>query len=347
MALLWIDGMEGYDSSTDANLLENVKAAGSFNIAYGRRSGQQGYYANTDGSYYQAGWSGNPQTVVVGFAFYLNSSSIPSYSITRYLTSFFDAYEGNLHVRVFVNSSRLIEFRTNAGSILATSSGHSIQGYTWYYLEIKITISNTVGQITCEVNSDEVLNTAASLDTCNGSNEYAGAVECRRISVMSIMFDDLYVCDTTGSKNNDFLGDCRVDPVRPNAIGSHGDFSPSAGDNWQNTDDLYGPDGDSTYNDGELLGDQDSYNLGPLVALTGSAIYGLKNVITARKTDVGARKVKILTVSGGSDYLAPDEHTLSDSYLTKTQIYEDNPDDAADWEDADINAMEVGIEITE
>jgi hypothetical protein len=37
--------------------------------------------------------------------------------------------------------------------------------------------------------------------------------------------DDLYVCDSTGSTNNTFLGDVRVDTVRPIGAGNYSEFS--------------------------------------------------------------------------------------------------------------------------
>ena len=85
--------------------------------------------------------------------------------------------------------------------------------------------------------------------------------------------------------------------------------------------------------------------MGALPAPSGTTIHGFKSQITVRKTDAGARKCKLLTRAGTTDQLGS-EIALSDTYLTHTEIYEDNPDDAAAWEDADINAVEVGVEIT-
>ena len=78
---------------------------------------------------------------------------------------------------------------------------------------------------------------------------------------------------------------------------------------------------------------------------TVQTIHGFKSQITVRKTDAGSKQCKILTRSGTTETLGS-AITLSDTYKTYTEIYEENPDDSAAWEDADINAVEVGVQIT-
>jgi len=347
MALLWFDGFESYEAGTDIAALSPLLSQYSTVIgAYGRRGGNA-IFMNGINDWHMVKVSGTPATIVCGFAIYLPSETTPVYSPTAIWIRLDDASEGgNTHLKFYINGSRLIEVRNNALTLLGTTSGHTIDGNTWYYIEIKATISDTVGQITINVDEVERLSTMADKDTLNGSNAYVGGVKLGGVNgPTAIYYDDLYILDDSGTKNNDFLGDVRVDVLRPNGAGTYTDFTPSAGSNYENVDEAFGPDDDTTYNDGSTVADQDSYALENLPAPAGTTIYGVKSQITVRKTDAGSRECKLLTRAGTTDDLG-DTIILSDSFTTHTKIFEDNPDDSADWEDADVNGMEVGVEIT-
>ena len=125
--------------------------------------------------------------------------------------------------------------------------------------------------------------------------------------------------------------------------GSNTGFAPSAGSNFENVDETPGPDDDGTYNDGDALNEKDSYAMDDLSA--GGTIYALKHQMTVKKTDAGTVGVKPLIRVGGSDYVGS-EVMLTTDYTTETQIWEDNPDDSNPFEEADVNAIEAGMQIT-
>lgn len=351
MALLWFDGFESYGSIGDLDIMPNLEYYDiyfGFSTLYGRRDSR----GMTMSQYcrYVAEVTGSPSSIVVGVAFKIVGGAPGAYSSFYSVISILDAFPAispaaNKHLSVSVNASRVLEVRHGDGTLIATSSGHTMLNDVWYYLEVKATISDSVGQVTINVDEQEVLSTSANKDTCNGSNAYVGSVWLANTSgINSTYFDDFYICDTSGSKNNDFLGDIRIDAVRPDGAGTHTDFTPSTGSNYQNVDETY-PDDDTTYNDGDTVGYQDSYGLPALPSPVGTTIYGVKDQITVRKTDAGAMQCKLLTVQGGSDYLG-DTIQLSDSFTTHARIMENNPDDSAAWEDADISSGELGVEIT-
>ena len=345
MTLLWFDGFESYADSIDANRLSNIYTAGLvYGTLYGRNN--RGVRLDGTGDYWTCKVTDTPATVIFGCVFKLNTTILPSYSFTYPFVTFYDAFPtGNIHLKFHLNSSRLIEVRNSADALIATTSGHSINANTWYYLEIKAKISDTVGQITININDVEVLSTSADKDTQNGTNAYVEAIGIKKVYNVDTHIDDLYICDTSGSQHNDFLGDKRVDPVRSDAAGTYTQFTPSAGSNYQNVDETPGPDDDTTYNDDGTVGHKDSYNMGLLPSPAGTTIHGFKSQITVRKTDAGSRKCKPLTRSGTTDTLGT-EIVLSDSFTTHFEIYEDNPDDSEAWADADINAVQVGVEVT-
>jgi hypothetical protein len=346
MALLWFDGFENYENAADVQALSNLDIGGSyFNFGdYGRRSSRGSNV--TQNSNYKAEVTGSPDTIIIGFALYLVSTSNPTYHASYPLIRIYDAWPISLiHLKIHVNSSRLIEVRDNANTLLGTTSGHTLAHSTWYYVEIKAKISNTVGQVTINVDEVERLSTSADKDTQNGSNAYAGSILLTNVYNLTTKHDDLYICDDSGSKNNDFLGDIRVDPLRSDAAGAYTQFTPSAGNNYENVDEVY-PDDNTTYNEHGTLNNKDTYNLESLPSPPASAtIHGFKSQITVRKTDAGAKEAKMLTRSGTTDML-DSTINLSDTFTTHAKIYEDNPDDSAAWEDADINAVQVGVQVT-
>ena len=205
-------------------------------------------------------------------------------------------------------------------TLIGTSSGLTFDYGAWYYFEMKFKLADSPdGYITLWLNGNQILN-ETSIDLLEGSDAYARRFIFRGVcSHLDVCFDDLYILDTDGdAPYNDRLGDIRVDAIRPSGAGSHTEFTPSAGSNYENVDGDY-PDDDTTYNDGDTTNDEDSYAMDNLPSPSGTTIYGVKSQITARKTDAGDRKCKIIRRVGGSDYLG-DEETLSDSFQTFTKI---------------------------
>lgn len=345
MALIWFDGFESYDVDGDMNkvssdLISSVVASG------------MAYVAGRNGRAIGSTWTGNEvrynfvstyQTLIVGFAMQKYEAGDPS-PHTSYLP--FAFRDGTTHQIAFApNASGELNIYRGT-TLIDTTTGLDLTTDEWVFLEFKVTIDNSSGSLEIIKNGSIEIYNDTGMDTQQTGNAYVDNIWFSVIaSNKDVKFDDLYVLDTTGSKNNDFLGDIRVDAIRPNAEGTYTEFTPSAGDNFENVDETYGPDEDTTYNSGTNVGDQDTYNLGALEDLGGTTIHGVKSQITVKKSDAGSREVKILTRSGTTDDLGS-TITLATGYTTPTKIYEDNPDDAAAWEDSDVNALEVGVEVT-
>lgn len=292
------------------------------------------------------GWltGSTDNTFVFGIALYQYEAGTPSSNNSYPLIKFRDD-ASNLHLKFLVNSSGLIEVKDSANTLLGTTSGHQVQYRTWTFIEIKVVISNTVGQVTIEVDEVERLSTAANLDTLNGSNAYVGEVMVYGLyNNLETYFDDAHFCDGAETNRNDLLGDLKVDALFVSGAGSHTEFTPSAGSNFQNVDEAQSDD-DSTYNDGDTTNDEDSYAMDNLSSPAGSSILGVRVVATIRKTDAGSRKAKLIGRFNGTDYYGSEED-LSDSYKIFTKIWDQNPDDSADFEDADVNGMEAGLKVT-
>ena len=348
MSLIWLDGFETWNDAADLQVIDALydTSSASTGDTYGRKDrglnlGSQfsNYYMKLPNTH------ADNTTVILGCAYKSISSGNWNYDYSNPQWAFYDT-DGNRHVSIHSKgSSRLFEVRDYSEAVIGTGTFEMILN-VWYYIEIKVAISDTVGVVQMRFNEQALDIDLSGQDTLNGSNGYVGRIRMYGgTEYKGFAVDDLYVCNAQGTKNNDFLGDVRIDAVRPDGDGNYTDFDPSAGSNYENVDETY-PDDDTTYNDSQdvAAGEQDSYAMESLDVL-GTTIHGVKDQITVRKTDSGARSAKILTVQGGSDYLG-DTIVLSDSFTTHTRIMEDNPDDAAAFVEADITSGEVGVEVT-
>ena len=353
MALLWFDGFETYENFVDAGVVSSAYFA-SFNSTdnaqttfgdYGRRSSRGIRDLRADyywGFILQSGLDINE--FVLGFAFEQDESGVRSINTGEPFIAIFEG--ANYHLSVCVTPEGNFSVYRNLSTLLGTSSGATVQVRVYHFFEIKFLIHGSVGYVTIWLDNLQILS-LTNQNTLQGSNAWADQFRFRGIhNNLTTLYDDLYLLSTSGSAPcNDRLGDIRVDVQRPDGAGIHTDFTPSAGSNYENVDETY-PDDDTTYNDGSTIGNQDSYGLPALPSPpAGATIYGVKDQITVRKTDAGTMGVKILTVQGGSDYLS-EEFALTDTFTSPARVMENNPDDSAAWEDADISGGEVGVEIT-
>lgn len=275
-------------------------------------------------------FSDHPTTLITGAAWYLGGLN------TTVLEFFDDA--NNRHLSITVDNDGTLRVRrgTGSGTILGSSSPGLIVTNAWEYIEVKATINDTTGAVEVRVNGVTRIN-LTNVDTANSANVYIGAIRWSNGYI-----DDLYVNDTTGPRNNDFMGDIRVETLFVNAAGDVTQWTPSAGSNYQNVDDPT-PDEDSTYNESANVGDQDLYNLDSLVTSSGS-IKSVQVMARMRKTDAGTREACLITKSG-STTTEGDTEALSTSYVTYRSLLEINPDTGNPWTIAEVNALQAGAKV--
>jgi len=331
MSLIWFDGFEGYSTYADGNGLVGGGLTSLqmtddqlFHSDYARYSGYgMRVFSEAVQGVYKATFASSPATVILGVAVKkAESGSVSGTGIlSRALITFYDGVDEQAGVEVHGSELRILREYNN---VLGTTVGAGLDYNVWRYIEIKITIDNSAGVFEVRSNGVVVAN-LTGIDTQATANAQATGFHLGAgvgQSYCDYYFDDLYVLDTNGAQCNDFLGDVRIDAVRPNGAGTHTDFTPSAGANYENVDEEPGPDDDTTYNEATTIGDQDSYAMESLPSPAGTTILGVKSQVAARKTDAGTRKAKVLTRAGTTDNLGSEE-SLLDSYSAMADIMED------------------------
>ena len=188
----------------------------------------------------------------------------------------------------------------------------------------------------------------SGVDTQSSANAYANLILLGGTAgaASSIgYFDDFYLCDTSGSYNNDFLGDVVIETSMPNAVGSNNDWTALGGSSHYLEVDEASVDGDTSYVYTATASARDTYGLTDISASGGTVMAVAVNVV-AEKDGTDTRGIKPV-VKSSTSYAQGAETILSlGSYLSIQSIFETDPSTTSAWTESGVNAMEAGVDLT-
>jgi hypothetical protein len=334
MALLFMDGFDHYT----VNQRPDKKWTGSSFItissSYARFSGQ-GLFI-TSGGYAQLCDIGvNKSTIYFGMAVKKISGGNPAVSTSYPLLMFLDE-SGVNQVLLCVNSAYGIVAYDGSPSLLGSSSDGVIPDQKWFYLEVKVTISATVGEVTARVNETQVLN-LTSQDTKNGS-DYIRQFRITAINMnLDTNFDDIYIDDAQ------FHGDCRIRTFMPDSIsGTNNDFTASAGNKDECVDEAQSNE-DTDYITSDTVNNKQTFGI-----TTGAlgTVIGIQLNNHCKLDEAGTRKITPLIRSNSTNYSGTETDQIPADYNFESEIFEDDPDDSNPWTQTKLEAAEFGLEIT-
>jgi len=330
MALLWIDGFDHYTSGQQSRFYEEAGYA-EFNTSI-KRTGSQSCRPYDNGPGF-AKYINNTQTLIIGAALYINETTYPT-SSSDFLVKFSDLSTDQCSVRWGPNGR--IELWRGSNKIDQTDIlVYPLQ--QWFYFEVKVTFS-TNGSWTVRINK-QVVRSVSGINTIQSSNSYANKVAIGT-SARNTYWDDYYICDTTGSYNNDFLGDIKVVTVYPNAEGSSLEWTPSTGSTHYTLLDEATPNDDTDYVYTSTAGATETANFQD-VNLVGS-IAGIMHVACIRKDDAGTRTAALICKIGSNVYEGS-EISIGNSYTFLKQLREVDPSTNLPWSITGFNAAEFGV----
>jgi len=343
MSLLWIDGFEKYGptgaSASPSYVFHQKYNSNADEQHFDILSGSTGKGLKLGSSFTTPYLTTDP-TIIIGFAFKTPGVDSDGWDVIFGLKdAYLDSGSNNFaNASIIINSNGLT---TNEISFLvetdvkATSNNVDIQLDTWYYLEAKIYKHSTNGTANIKIDGEEVV--SFSGDTYSGSFDHYGMVYFT--SENDRTFDDLYICDGSGSKNNDFLGTCNVKCLSPSSDAS-GNWTPSTGN------DLY-----AVINEDELNSDYISSNtsneqtLVELDNFTESNIKGIGITIDSKVTGNINKYTNLITQNGTGNI---QEHSAVspglDMLMSSIRIMEENSD-GDDWDSSTINSLRIGVEV--
>ena len=330
MSLLFIEGFDHYTTPSQKWL-----ASGSSTIAAGpARNGAGGITLGAGGNITKH-FGGQYAEMIMGFAWKPNGAG-SGQDICRFMDS------SSIQMTVAENANGSYSIKRNA-TIINTSAIGLITLSAWHYIEFRVLFHGTAGSYVLKVNGVEIFN-VTGVDTNQSANNFATGI-CL-FAGGSSAFDDVYVLTTSGTYNNTFLGDVKVETLLPNGVGSFDDWSPvGAIANWSANDEA-APNSETDYSLGDL-GDSLLFAMGNLAAVSGS-IPGVQISAFARKDNAGFRSVKQLQKpSAGSAVQVSADIPLLDTYGYSPRIYDRSVAESnAAWTIAAVNGMQVGAEVT-
>jgi len=340
MALIWIDGFEGYTtvgSLSDALVARRYAYTTGLNLAtivagrlsaYAIRLGSTGAIATPSLT--------TDDTLIIGASIYIGSMS----TVFGPTIALYDGGTLGISLRLTTGGGVAVYKDT---TLLATSS--NILGVNrWYFLELKVTCAVS-GMYEVRLNGQSILSDSG-LDTKAGAHDYYDIVRLSThiSSSTSITIDDLYICDSTGSNNNDFLGPCRVAVLNPTSDSAvnWSTVYPALTDHYADVDDGAAAD-DTTYVEDATTGHRDLFEYEDLATLT--SINGISINTTCRVTDVTPIDLKTVAQSNSTDDTFTPQSISSTSYVTVAQISVLDPNTNDVWVVSDLNSALFGFEV--
>jgi hypothetical protein len=355
MALVWMDGFDWLDemaSATDAaeclkkryGSVNNDAASPDGQIVEGRGGlGQAlmlGWYAQYLGTHHLNEAETGGDTIIFGYAFKS--------------TAF---YNSQAVCEVYRNQTRAgyLKFYTDAtmqwvpnGDIFA--SGILANG-GWNYLECRVTVANgSGGAITIRLNGRQVYEKLGfdSTSTSDGWTHFRLKGHGTGSAI-----DDLYICNTEGAENNDFLGDIRVLRSNPSADFSTGWDQAGGGGHFEEIDDqpLSAGLGGEPWTDADYIEDDTPGNkclfeyeaVAP--GFINQDVKGLQLATAVKVTNTQSMHLKSILLSGTTEVDLSDDSLMWDTYQPVVSISELDPDTTDPWTVTGINATKFGVEV--
>jgi len=324
MALRWLESFDHADAATYGDKYQEWNGTIT--------TGRTGNGSKTSGNavVFRRTFDAAAQTWIVGLAWKC-TPALASNSILEIR----DGASVQIKLKMDAGQAKILVYRGNF-TLLGTVPKILSPG-VWYYIECKVTIDNSAGALEVRIDGTSEL-TLTGVDTQDTGNASADAIAIGGHA--SFVFDDVYICDGTGSANNDFLGDVKVMPYRPNGAGTYSQWTPTAGANYECVDEPT-PNEDTDYNSTDTAGNRDSYAFED-APTSGYSIVGIQINERVRKDDALSHNVQPFIRRGTTDYDLASEAVPS-SYAYVCRVQETDPSTSALWTAAGFNAAEFGI----
>ena len=354
MALLKVFGMDLYADTTDFFAEPDWTAITDTNISIQTNQGRFGA-----GALRLIGAGGLEDRVALDVGsnvttlYFGGSFKIANYNHDTTILRFLEG--ANEHVRLDIsNVNNMIELVVNG----TLRHRFDVTLGFWHRMDVRLVVDNSTGILDILIDGNFGTDSSgffggdfigvSSLydgDTQSGANAYTNTIEFVSSPAASleteILWDDITLNDDTGTINNTFLGDIRIQTIRPNADTLQIDMTPSSGlINSSLVDDSPGPDLNDFVSP-DTVADKDLYAATNVV--TGfNNIHGVQVKAFGQGGDVGTQTIRLITKSGVTEGFSGTQTLAAQQF--HNFIFETDPDTSAAWIENNVNAIEIGVE---
>ena len=358
MALMWMEGFETFGTTTGA--AGSAAVAAGMARKYGDLGGVSSHAHNlTDpelapgrnGGYSLRGKSvlgtqvfsrsvgtGNTptnDTWIVGMA-----AKFPSFPDDVKILRIGRDY-GNFSLQL--SSTGQIAAVAGYSTVLAETPAPVLSTDTWHYVEVKVVIHSTAGSYEIRVDGVTVLSDTGVNTRGNGADS---EIVQFHFEVVDQQFDDIYICNIDGTKNNDFLGRVVIEGIFPNADGDSGDWTPSSGTDHSAMVSDNPADDDTSYVQSSTQDAEDLYAYTDLSTITTETILGVMVNTDVRMNEFpGNLDIKQPVKSGTTTADGDAANIDINTYEHVHRIVEDDPATAAAWTGSGVNNAQFGIKV--
>lgn len=242
----------------------------------------------------------------------------------------------------------VVTFGPGGAIIYEAPMSSALHVRTWYQVEMKVKIRrDATGSIEVRLNGQTII---------NETNVRTGGTGTEPVTEFAIIgpggagktwHDDTYLCDTSGARNNNFLGDVRNFEQVPEADGFFTGWTPLSGtDHFAMVNEIP-PDSNTSYVSADTPGQTDTY----LFPLTGATlpitIPCRQALLFAEKDAIGAITVANALRESAMDTSGPTDFSPAvNTYAYTREVYDANPVTGGSWGTADLTLCEMGQVIT-
>lgn len=333
MALKWLDGAEAWSDSGFAARAYADTAAVSTSTA---RVSPGTRCWSLNGGRMKTPSLGVQNTWVIGFGLLINS-------VILFQCRLFSGSSEQCRIEV-ENSGGLPRFKLVRGTTtLATSS--TFAAAQWHYFELKVDVLTSGATVELRRNEVTILS-ASGLNLANTGANGADAVGFGYQATGTSQIDDIYICDSTGSVNNNFLGDSVCMGILPQTEGHLNEFTPSTGtDNAALVDETSGTQ-TTDFVSSDTNGQQDYYVMADLPPTGLGTIYGVRLSGSWAMATTGTRVARYRYYNGSTEFTIGANISAATTVVVELpQISELNPDTGVPWVKTDIDNAEFGVEV--
>lgn len=350
MATLYACGFDLFTSTSDANLdgWALTGGGGGGTVAVDTANGRFGatniaYTRGNSAGNNPIGWVRTIGTVstqfYVGFA--MNAVTINSATT---IVELLDTGSVQLSLFLFIDGSLTLQ-RSNS-TTLGTAPAGTVTYNGYHYYEIGGVIgSGTSGSVTVRRDMTTVIsvsgvNTQATGNASWNQLVFGLGLSANQSTLQPFRYDDVYVCDNTGSYNNNFLGDVSVRALLPNAAGANSGFTQtggSGGGNYTSVNEKPN-DGDTSYVGTNIVNTEDTYKFSGLPVNTAN-VYSVLAKPIARKDDAGNRHIttRFRHTDNTEGIFSASDISLTSSYAQYVQVQDTNPRTGIQWTSTDLS----------
>jgi hypothetical protein len=321
MARVFIDGFE----SGGLGLWDTIGGTAAVNNSL---SGRDGNYCLDclgagSGQKYLIKTIASKSALYVAFRFYPSNSN-----------RFFTFYNGTTKLG-YVNLTALGgNVRAYRGDTLLATGTVTVNGSTWHLIEIHYIPATSGGVFQVKVNGISDISYSGS--TTPGATTIDRIMVGHDDSAWPPGYYDNVILDDA-----DWIGDTKIQAIKPTAAGNSTQWDPSSGSNWDCVDEIPAND-----NDYVSTNSNDALDLYTFSDLTGS-IEEVKCVqLQARTIRNGAatpQNLQLAVRSGGTNYFSSSMAVPYVNPKSFSTIWQLNPNTSAAWSVSEVNAADFGM----